>query len=62
DKDGANDYVIGPKNNGEFATNSGSRVVSSRHGGFTNILWVGGHVSDERTPAIISDVSLFDRD
>lgn len=63
DKDGKNDYVIGPKGYPETSGSSvSSRVVSNRHGGFTNVLWVEGHVSDEQTAALIEDVSRFDRD
>lgn len=62
DKNGVADYIIGPKGIPEHPNNETNRIVSSRHSGFTNVLWVDGHVSNERTAAIISDVSLFDRD
>jgi len=61
DNNGANDYIIGPQNIPELPANESNRIISNRHSGFTNVLWVDGHVSNERTPAIIGDLTVFDR-
>ena len=59
---GTQDYCIGPEWSSEGAGAPTNRIVSDRHGGFTNIVWVDGHVSSRQTIEIIDDVTLFDRD